>query len=396
MRILFLSTWFPFPTTNGSKIRVYGLLRGLAQQHEVTLLSFIDRESRHNESPKLQSLCREVKVIPAQPFDPNKKRISLDYLSPTPKMIRDTFSPEMARCIRETLSLEKYDLVIASQLGTAIYSSSFGDTPALLEEAELGVLYEKYANAASPAAKVRNGLTWIKHRRYVAELLPDFRVCTVVSEQERGLLSQVAPKYQSVEVIPNFINLDEYDHVRVDPRPNQLIFCGPFRYFANHEAMVWFIQEVYPRIQAHVPEVSLVITGDHADLPLPSASNVTLTGFMEDIRSLIASSSVSIVPLLSGGGTRLKILEAMALGVPVVATSKGAEGLDIITDQHLLIADSPRAFADNVVRLLMDPAKGKEITARACQLVAEKYDWAVVIPKFLELATRVRRNSFSI
>src|SRR3989304_6090235 len=144
--------------------------------------------------------------------------------------------------------------------------------------------------------------------------------------------------------------------------------------------MVWFLEEVYPLIQAQVPDLSLTITGDHADLPLPPASNVTLTGVVDDIRPLIASSSVSLVPLQAGGGTRLKILEAMALGVPVVSTLKGAEGLEIRSGEHLLIADTPEAFAENVIRVLRDPALRKGITDRARRMVEEKYDWAVVMP----------------
>jgi len=389
MRILFLSTWFPFPTTNGSKLRVYSLLRGLAQQHEVTLLSFIDRIEGPDLFPELRVLCRDIHIVPQRSFAPGKKSTLFELIDPIPRSIQKTYSPEMAQCIKEILSTGKFDLVIASQLGTALYNSCFRNIPALFEEAEMGTLYEKYAYATSPVQKLRNGLTWLKHRRYIAGLLPHFQACTVASEQEMQLIAQEIPEYQSIEVIPNFINLADYQDILVDLRPDSLIFSGPFRYFANHEAMVWFLEEVYPLIQAQVPDLSLTITGDHADLPLPPASNVTLTGVVDDIRPLIASSSVSLVPLQAGGGTRLKILEAMALGVPVVSTLKGAEGLEIRSDEHLLIADTPEAFAENVIRVLRDPALRKGITDRARRMVEEKYDWAVVMPHFLDLVGRV-------
>ncbi len=138
------------------------------------------------------------------------------------------------------------------------------------------------------------------------------------------------------------------------PGRNTLIFTGPFRYLANHDAMVWFLQEIYPQIQRQLPNVCLTITGDHANLPLPHATNVTLTGFVEDVRPLVASSWVSLVPVRVGAGTRLKILEAMATGVPVVSTTKGAEGLEVNDGEHLLIADSAQGFAENVVQLLKD------------------------------------------
>jgi glycosyltransferase involved in cell wall biosynthesis len=123
-------------------------------------------------------------------------------------------------------------------------------------------------------------------------------------------------------------------------------------------------------------------------LPLPPANNVTLTGFVDDIRSWIASSCISLAPIFMGGGTRLKILEAMALRTPVVATSKGAEGLDVAHGKHLLLADTPQAFADAVVSLLRDPNLYQQIAENGYQLVAQKYDWPSITPHFLHLVER--------
>jgi glycosyltransferase involved in cell wall biosynthesis len=203
------------------------------------------------------------------------------------------------------------------------------------------------------------------------------------------LLSQVAPTFDPIEIIPNFINLADYSRINISPQPNSLIFTGSFRYFANHEAMEWFIREVYPIIQAQVPDVRLTITGDHANLPLPPASNIILTGFVKDIRPLVASSWVSLVPMQIGGGTRLKILEAMALGTPVVSTTKGAEGLEVSNGRHLLIGDTSQEFADRVIRLIKDQQLRMDIVNRARQFVQEKYDWAVIMPRFESLVERI-------
>jgi glycosyltransferase involved in cell wall biosynthesis len=301
----------------------------------------------------------------------------------------DTFSPTMAQQIEQALTTHHYDLVIASQWGMASYGPYFHGLAALLEEAELGVLYEQFAFAASAASRFRNGLTWIKQRRYVSQLLRYYRACTVASDRERKLLSNTVPGFKAIEVIPNCINLADYGDVRETPQPTKLIFTGSFRYFANHDAMTWFLQEVYPRIQAQAPDVCVTITGDHADLPLPPADNVTLTGFVDDVRPLIASAWVSLVPIRVGGGTRLKILEAMALGTPVVATSKGAEGLDAKHGEHLLIANSPEAFAEAVIRLLQEPGLRQRLADKAYQLVQERYDLAALMPRFLDLVERV-------
>jgi glycosyltransferase involved in cell wall biosynthesis len=153
--------------------------------------------------------------------------------------------------------------------------------------------------------------------------------------------------------------------------------------------MTWFLEEVYPRVQAGAPGVRLIITGDHADLPLPPADNVTLTGFVDDVRPLVAAAAVSLVPVRVGGGTRLKILETMALHTPVVATAKGAEGLDVRHGDHLLIADAPEDFAEAVLRMLGDPALRQRLIENGYHLVRERYNWAAVMPQFLGLIERV-------
>jgi glycosyltransferase involved in cell wall biosynthesis len=153
--------------------------------------------------------------------------------------------------------------------------------------------------------------------------------------------------------------------------------------------MTWFIKDIFPLIRAEVPGAKLVITGDHANLPLPATDNVTLTGFVEDIRPLVANSMISIAPLLQGGGTRLKILESMALRTPVVATPKGAEGLDVVHGENILIAETAKEYADAAIRLMTDPDLRHRLVENGYQLVKEKYDWSVVMPQFLGLITKV-------
>jgi glycosyltransferase involved in cell wall biosynthesis len=153
--------------------------------------------------------------------------------------------------------------------------------------------------------------------------------------------------------------------------------------------MIWFVRDVFPLILKQVPNAQLIITGDHADLPLPSNQNITLAGYVNDIKGLIASSTVALAPLWSGGGTRLKILEAMAIGTPVVATSKGAEGLDAVSGEHLFVTDEPVEFAERIVSLLSNPDLRQKVARQAGLLVQEKYDWGGVLPGLLRLLERL-------
>lgn len=391
-RLLFLSRWFPYPPNNGSKLRIFNLLRGLSEEHDVTLLSFADRPGAALDRSGLVPLCREIHVVPWQPYRPDSLQARLAFFNPKPRSVIDTFSPEMEARVEQCVAGGQVDAVIASQIDTAAYAPAFAHLPALFEEVEVGVLYEQFTQAPSLWNRIRYGLTWAKHRRYLSRLLQRFEACTVVSERERTLLQEVAPGIEQVELIPNCINLDDYGHVHTLPEPNTLIFTGSFTYYVNYEAMVWFLERVYPRIRQRVPEVRLVITGDHADLPLPNAPNVTLTGFVDDVHSLIAGSWISLAPIHAGGGTRLKILEAMALRTPVVSTSKGAEGLALQDGKHLLLGDTPQAFADAVIHLLQEPGLRTRLADNALQQVRAHYHWPVVMPRFLRLVRSVVRS----
>jgi glycosyltransferase involved in cell wall biosynthesis len=295
----------------------------------------------------------------------------------------------MARCIQKTLSSTTHHVIIASEIDTACYRRYFADVPALFEDVEVAAIYEQFSHATSVWKRFRYGLTWAKQRHYLVRLLRSYQACTVVSEPERRLLTRIAPRYKAIHVIPNCIDLTEYKGYNRSSRPRTLIFTGSFRYQPNYEAMVWFLTKVYPRIKARIPDVKLVITGDGADRALPPITNVTQTGHVDDVRLLIAQAWVSVTPLHRGAGTRLKILEAMALRTPVVSTPKGAEGLELQDGHHLLLADTPEDFAQQVIRVLTEPALRHHLASEAYQRVAEKYTWTGALPRFLSLVAHL-------
>lgn len=392
MRILFLSSWFPYPADNGSKLRIFNLLRGLSQRHEITLISFAERPVAELDLESLYRYCGKIHVVPNRVFDPFSLRARLGFMSSAPRSSIDTFSNDMASCIDQTIKEEAFDAVIASEEKTAAYSRYFTDLPALFEDIELSVLFEQYSHATSAWNRVRHGMTWVKYRSHIARLLKGYQVCTVVSEKEKELLARFVSGRTEIEVIPNCVNLAEYAGFNKDVEPATLIFAGSFGYQPNYEAMLWFLGDVYPLIRKKIPEVRVTITGNHLNKQLPNRNGVKLTGFVPDVRPFVARSSVSIAPLQTGGGTRLKILEAMAMKTPVVATSKGAEGIEAKSGKHVMIADSPQEFAEAVVELLNKPDLSKCIADNAYRLVHDKYDWERVLPRFMDLVDRVAGN----
>ncbi len=390
MNILFLSRWFPYPASNGSKLRIYNILKGLADHHDITLISFADQDNIDADAPHICKICKAVHVVPWSSFNPESFQAKLAFLHPKPRFVIDTFSEEMKALISQHISTGAYDLVIASQFDTAMYSPYFGQVPALFEEAEVGVLYERFAQAETLKRQVRASLTWGKHRRYLQLLLQNFKACTVVSENEKQILTNtVNPQSSKIEVIQNGVDLNHYQNIEKNKQPGTLIFTGAFSYGPNYEAMVWFLEEVFPIVLEAKPDTTLTITGDNKGLPLPSLRNITLTGFVDDIRSLIAQSQLSLVPLHTGGGTRLKILEAMALRTPVIATSKGAEGLEAKNGEQLIITDMPETFAQAIIRLLDNPDRCNALAEKGFQLIQEKYNWDVITPRLLKLIANI-------
>jgi glycosyltransferase involved in cell wall biosynthesis len=382
MRILFLSRWYPYPPDNGSKLRVSGLLRGLCERHDVTLISFCDP----GEAPAAAAIPAPVEthVRPFHEFAPRSRRAILGYSSPTPRFLVDTHSPEMERLIGDTVRRTRFDLVIASQLSMAAYHESFRGIPAIFEEAELGTYWPSGADDQSAWMGLRRRLTWAKHRRYMSWLLPKFMCCTVASDVERRLLGAAAPDYAAVHIVPNSIDAQPVTGAACRAA-DSLIFAGSLRYAPNRDGMTWFVNEVLPAVRAKSPGVKLTITGEAGPETFRSNLDVVLTGRVPDVRSLVAAAAISIAPLRLGGGTRLKVLEAMAVGTPVVATTKAVEGLDVKHEEHVLIADTPREFADAVHRLLRERQEAQAMAARALALCQARYDTTVVARQFLRV-----------
>jgi glycosyltransferase involved in cell wall biosynthesis len=292
----------------------------------------------------------------------------------------------MEQLIREAVRESRCDLVIASQLSMAAYNRAFRGLPAIFDEVELG--FYRIDEESTLGRSARQWLTWTKHRQFLSRLLDSFRACTVVSDAERELLARAVPQYAAVHVVPNPVSAGTSQMAAGDRLRGSLIFAGSLRYGPNYDAMEWFLREVFPSVRAMVPDAKLTITGELGSAPPSSGSGVIFTGRVPDVRPLVAASAVSVAPIRVGGGTRLKILEAMAVGTPVVATTKAIEGLEVRNGEHLLVADTAHQFADAVIHVLEHPATVEALTERARGVVQRRYDSAVVVPSFLQLVER--------
>ena len=389
MHILFLSTWFPYPPDNGAKIRVYQLLRALALQHEITLVAFAFDKANPEAAHELRTWCRHVEVISRDPFQRNRLARLLTFFSLSP--ITAAPDQEMKQRVDMLSKETSFDAVIASTMIMATYAQQLRNIPRIMEEHNSFSRWrwESFQQQFSASQRLRGWVSWRKSCIYEKQLARQFDLWTVVSEQDHKASQQmISDSKVIVEVVPNGVDCQRYRPGAAQIQANTLIYNGALTYDANYDAMHYFLAEIFPLIRQQLPDVSLTITGSTAGVRLAGLnldSNVCLSGYVEDIRPLVLSSTICVVPIRKGSGSRLKILEAMALGTPVVATSKGAEGLDANHGKHLLLADDPAAFAGQVLHLLREPALRQQIAASARRLVEERYDWIYLGQRFVRL-----------
>lgn len=390
MKILYLATWFPHPLDNGSKIRVFHLLRALAERHEVALLSFAFDMADVAGARALKELCTEVYAVHHNPFQRSDRESRLRFLSLTPIVARPV--PEMAQAMRSALSRQHYDLVIASTGVTATYAlMAPASTATVLEEhnAMTRWAWERLQAQETPLGRLRCWVSWNKGRLYESRLFPRFDAVSMVSEQDRQYCLAALPGYTGpIEVVPNGVDCEHNRPGLAGPTPASLVFNGSLTFSANYDAMRFFLADILPKIRTDAPAATLTITGsaagvDMASLPLDAA--VRLTGFVDDVRPFVAGARVCVVPIREGGGTRLKVLEALALGTPVVATSKAVEGHGLTPEENYLAADSADEFAQQTVRLLHDDALRAQLAACGRRFVETHFDWSHIGRAFADL-----------
>lgn len=398
MRILFLSTWFPYPPDNGSKLRAYYLLRGLAERHQVTLLSFAFATARPDAPGELGDWCSQIRVVLVDPFAANQAGALRTFLSPRPVASRPV--PAMRRLVTEALRARPYDAVIASTGMMIDYAlqAPLGTVKVLEEHnAMTRWAWKRYLDAAGAAQRARRWLSWCKGRWYEARTYPRFDLITMVSDADRQATVESAGRRGTrIAVVPNGVDCAHNRLNLAQPRPGILVFNGSLTYSANYDAMQWFLAEIWPLIRVQVPEATVAITGATSGVDLAGLTlddHVRLTGYVDDVRIPVAGAAVAVAPIRQGGGTRLKILEAMALGTPVVATAKGAEGLDIVDGEHFLCADDPQTFAAHTVMLLQDTALRNRLANNARRLVETTYDWSQIGAHFVTLVESAVENA---
>lgn len=394
MRILFLTPQLPYPPRKGTALRNWGLISGLSSRHRLGLLSFLSPGQEAQLAPPLTTACERVETV-LQPARTRRDRLRDMLTTRQPDMALRLASESYARRLADWLAREPFDIVQIEGIEMALYLDFieaarprplvvFDDHNCEYLLQRRTFLTDLRAPARWPGAAY-SFVQWQRLRRYEAQVCRRANRVLAVSEADAAALQRLSPGL-NVTVIPNGIDTQIYTPMLLHSQTSgaTLVFTGTMDFRPNVDAVLWFARQVLPRIREETPEACFVVVGQRPHWRLDCLRDdpaVTLTGWVEDTRPYIAEAAVYVAPLRMGGGTRLKLLEAMSMGKPVVATRLGAEGYPVTDGRELLLTDTPADFAAAVLLLLHMPERRTELGQIARTFVERRYDWRVIVPQ---------------
>lgn len=388
MRVLVLAPQVPWPPRQGTAIRNFHLVRLLAERHDITLLAFGD--PGRGAGP-LAAAGVEVIAVAPPPARPMGRRFR-DLLSdPVPDLARRLESDAMWAEL-DALAVRGFDVVQIEGFEMAPFGLSVphvGRPPRRIYDAHNAewLLQDRAwrADLRHPGAWPGAGYSLAqtrKIRRYEAQLLGAVDATIAVSEADAAALQPLAPE-ATIRVVPNGVDTEYYTAANAVAEEDDLcVFTGKMDFRPNVDAMTWFVREVWPRLRAARPSARLAIVGRDPTPAIQSlaGAGVEVTGQVEDVRPWLARAAVAVVPLRIGGGTRLKVLEAMAMGKAIVGTRLGVEGLALTDGVDVSLADTPADLAQAILALQADPAERRRLGAAARRLAEKAYRWENLVP----------------
>ena len=396
MRVAVFTPYLPSPPDTGGKIRSYFLLRALAQRFEVDLFTVYHGKRPGDEDIKaLRAFCHQVILFRVEKRWRTRDRI-LRVLNPLPRGVNHFISADSIAQARWHLENNEYDLLVADELHMTPYAELAPHLPRVVTLQKVDYAhYKEVALARSWGLEKVLDLTeaW-KMRRYTQAKMKLYQGFLACSEQDAAMLQEHAPEAPAL-VIANGVDLNAFAPSEPsEPGEPVLLYTGSMSYYPNIDAVKFFFSKVYGPLRQEVPDIRVQIVGH--DPPrqirdLVKLPGVEVTGSVPDVRPYYNGATVFIVPLRLGGGTRLKIVEAMAMDLPVVSTTVGAEGLAIHPGENILIADDAASFAESVLRLLRDASLRKQI-AEGGKRLAHDYDWMEITKPWPDWAERVVRE----
>ncbi|GAB6059667.1 glycosyltransferase family 4 protein [Desulfonatronum parangueonense] len=381
-RVLFLTARVPAPLDDGWKIRTFHLIKGyVLEGWQVDLLSFCRPEQNASDFPNLQELCNRVLlIVRTKAYSP--KDLLLGLVMPLPFHVYNYHVPAMVKAVQKTTASTNYDCIQIEDVVMAQYAAkarSRGGRILDMHNVESSLL-ERFADGEQSRLKALYArITATKLRRYEGQIADLFRRILVCSVEDGRMLEGYGLR-TPVKVIPNGVDCDYFHPQPWNPSAQDLVFVGSMDYHANIFGILHFVNDILPFVWKKKPQTRFTIVGKNPPESIQRLADqrITVTGKVPDVRSYLAEARVVVVPLLVGGGTRLKILEAMACAKAIVATPLGAEGIAVRDGEHLLLAKDDDDFARKTCRLLDDDDLCRSLGKSAATFVRRNYDWSSI------------------
>jgi len=394
MNILIITPYLPYPLNNGGLIRVHHLVINIARLHNVTLLCMEpDHEEQASGISVLESHGVTVELVPVAANQRKSNKRYFQFLSLFNNKTYQYYqyhSQAMQQKINNLCADTMFDLILAefSQMG-------YYELPAHItryvdqHNVEYEIMQRTYETERSPLRKVLAKSEWRKYYQQEIINCDKFNTCLTTSQRDADILATRLDSETKCHIIPNGVDSDFFKPVTQAVNPDLILFTGTISYYPNVEGILWFTKHIWPLIKQKRSSAQFCIAGKSPPAEIQALAStddgINVTGAVDDMRDYYASASVVVVPLRVGGGTRLKILEAMAMGKAIVSTSVGAEGIDYTNNQNIVIEDEPELFANSTVNIMHDQELRKNIEVQGRKLVEKLYDWKAVTGKLCDI-----------
>lgn len=378
-QILMLTPYLPYPPISGGRMRTYSLVKRLSENYAITLVSFGRPEEQAFDLTPMHDLCQEFMVIDRAPSPSTLQAALLSLTSIRPITMRLYRNAEFAETVARLLRERSFDAVHVESFYMLQNLPADCDLPVLLSEPAIEyIAWWRHAKVAQPLyQRPAIALEALKMRIFEPREWRKSSVVGVMSEVDAGIIGRFAPTTPA----PNGVDVEFFQPANAPRQPATAVFMGDYKYFPNSDAVLYFVHEILPLIRAKRPDFELILLGKDPTPELMAlsedpTSGVTVTGLVPDTRPYLTQATLFVCPLRSGSGTRFKLMEALASGLPVVTTTVGCEGLDPEPDVHMVLADTPETFAAAVLHLIDDPATAQQLAQRGREWVVAQHAWS--------------------
>lgn len=406
MRILMVMQGIPYPPHTGASVRIYNLLKRVSEHCEVTLACLSDSVSLEN-AESLRPYCKRIEVVPiclnrslpeklwllchAQEWPRFFKRV-LMILQGTPLGVASLYHISFSRKLRELINCGQYDIVQFEFVEMSIYLKDVvslrKNVRTVLVEHDISYVQKmrRFEHSHWPK-RFFFAMDYLLRRMYEKKILKRFDHVITMSEIDKKKLNLLGIPSERMTEIRNGTDIVSQSYNEIVSSKQKIVFLGTMNFFANKDGLIWFLKEIFPTIKEKVSNAKLVVIGQKdARLCEEYRSNdISFIGVIDDLSLELGNGTVFVAPIRMGSGTRLKIVTAMAFGMPVVSTSVGIEGIEANENHGAFVADTPEAFSDAVVNLLNNPSLSYRLGREAQSFVEREYSWEPIAKKLLDL-----------